>query len=198
MPPPQPVMTMCGTDEYMPPELLLGLVYDETVDVYSFGIVMWELATNLSPASPTLERSPVNAFAFPIEAARAAALDGHPPGFLNTAAACVEYDPQSRPPFRILTPALVELSPSIENIADKLDAAMIALIEQAVYDDIEDLIQDAVSFGEDLSGGGGGGGGDSESDSDSDGDDADLQALLADVDTVLDGFFMDDVGGGNF
>lgn len=32
-------MTLCGTDEWMAPEVMLGEKYDEKADVYSFGMV---------------------------------------------------------------------------------------------------------------------------------------------------------------
>jgi serine/threonine protein kinase len=43
------MMTMCGTDEFMAPEIMFGMQYDEKVDVYSFGIMLAELFTRKSP-----------------------------------------------------------------------------------------------------------------------------------------------------
>ena len=34
---------MCGTPLYMAPEVHEGKVYDSKVDMYSFGLVMWEM-----------------------------------------------------------------------------------------------------------------------------------------------------------
>ena len=39
----------CGTPLWMAPEVLLNKPYDESVDVYSFGIVLWELLTQEDP-----------------------------------------------------------------------------------------------------------------------------------------------------
>ena len=42
-------MTLCGTDEWMAPEVMLGEKYDEKADVYSFGMVMIEIITRNKP-----------------------------------------------------------------------------------------------------------------------------------------------------
>eukprot|EP00004_Rigifila_ramosa_P019107 TRINITY_DN4825_c0_g1_i1.p1 TRINITY_DN4825_c0_g1~~TRINITY_DN4825_c0_g1_i1.p1 ORF type:complete len:900 (+),score=220.70 TRINITY_DN4825_c0_g1_i1:188-2701(+) len=49
-------MTQCGTPKYMAPEVLRGEKYDERCDVYSFGIIMWELWTQeeLYPNLPSI------------------------------------------------------------------------------------------------------------------------------------------------
>ena len=39
----------CGTPLWMAPEVLLNQSYDERVDVYSFGIVLWQLVTEQEP-----------------------------------------------------------------------------------------------------------------------------------------------------
>ncbi|AGF85754.1 tyrosine kinase family protein [Moumouvirus goulette] len=42
-------MTHCGTPCWTAPEILRGETYDEKVDIYSFGIVMWEMLTGRKP-----------------------------------------------------------------------------------------------------------------------------------------------------
>jgi len=42
-------MSCCGTPVYMAPEVLRGEKYNETADIYSFGIVMWEILTRKIP-----------------------------------------------------------------------------------------------------------------------------------------------------
>jgi len=42
-------MTRCGTPCWTAPEILRGQAYDEKADIYSFGIVMWELLTRAHP-----------------------------------------------------------------------------------------------------------------------------------------------------
>eukprot|EP01097_Dermamoeba_algensis_P003207 TRINITY_DN2285_c0_g1_i3.p1 TRINITY_DN2285_c0_g1~~TRINITY_DN2285_c0_g1_i3.p1 ORF type:complete len:147 (+),score=28.89 TRINITY_DN2285_c0_g1_i3:125-565(+) len=41
--------TKVGTPLYMAPELIRGEQYTESVDVYSFGIILWEMFTNITP-----------------------------------------------------------------------------------------------------------------------------------------------------
>lgn len=50
-------MTKClGTSVYMAPEVTLGKIYDEKVDVFSFGIMMFEILTeNLNPYKDILD-----------------------------------------------------------------------------------------------------------------------------------------------
>ena len=42
-------MTTCGTPYWTAPEILLGKVYNESVDAYSYGMVLWELWTCKTP-----------------------------------------------------------------------------------------------------------------------------------------------------
>lgn len=35
--------TMCGTQPYMAPEVMEGKLYSTKVDIYSFGLMMWEM-----------------------------------------------------------------------------------------------------------------------------------------------------------
>jgi serine/threonine-protein kinase CTR1 len=38
-----------GTYQWMAPEVITGSRYSESADVYSFGVIMWELLTNKPP-----------------------------------------------------------------------------------------------------------------------------------------------------
>jgi serine/threonine protein kinase len=42
-------MTKCGTPCWTAPEVLRGEKYDEKADIYSFGIIMWEVLTRRQP-----------------------------------------------------------------------------------------------------------------------------------------------------
>ncbi|KAG1252174.1 hypothetical protein G6F68_011908 [Rhizopus microsporus] len=41
--------TICGTTEYMAPEILLEVNYDRSVDFWTFGILMYEMLTGYTP-----------------------------------------------------------------------------------------------------------------------------------------------------
>eukprot|EP00002_Diphylleia_rotans_P014389 TRINITY_DN2804_c0_g2_i1.p1 TRINITY_DN2804_c0_g2~~TRINITY_DN2804_c0_g2_i1.p1 ORF type:complete len:219 (-),score=35.11 TRINITY_DN2804_c0_g2_i1:76-732(-) len=43
------LLTGCGTLAYQAPEILMGKGYDEKVDVYSFSIILWQLAFLKNP-----------------------------------------------------------------------------------------------------------------------------------------------------
>ena len=55
-------MTSCGTPCWAAPEIMKGEPYDEKVDVYSFGIVLWELATCKVPYKQMCKEQGINAF----------------------------------------------------------------------------------------------------------------------------------------
>lgn len=38
-------MSFCGTDDYMSPEIILGIPFDESVDIFSYGVILCELIT---------------------------------------------------------------------------------------------------------------------------------------------------------
>jgi serine/threonine protein kinase len=42
-------MTVCGTPCWVAPEIFRNEPYDEKVDVYSFGILMWEVLAAKKP-----------------------------------------------------------------------------------------------------------------------------------------------------
>jgi aurora kinase len=42
-------MTYCGTLEYLPPEIVMKSYYDSNVDIWSIGILTYELAVGKTP-----------------------------------------------------------------------------------------------------------------------------------------------------
>jgi len=86
-------MTVCGTTPWMAPEVLLGERYDMKADVFSFGMVIWELLTRDTPP----ERLPGQKFAVDQARLRKALPTDAPEGLV---AICIEltvWDAEKRP-----------------------------------------------------------------------------------------------------
>lgn len=41
--------TFCGTIDYVPPEIVEGSSYDERVDIWALGVLLYELASGKAP-----------------------------------------------------------------------------------------------------------------------------------------------------
>lgn len=94
-------MTICGTDEYMAPELLFDEGYGFGADVYGLGMVLCEvLARKPVGRDGFAERAPRNAFRLDEEELRAglgaAVGDGALGSLVELAMQCLEYEPESR------------------------------------------------------------------------------------------------------
>jgi serine/threonine protein kinase len=109
------LMTLCGTDEWMAPEVMCGDKYDEKADVFSFGIVMTELVTRKKPPL----RKPGNGFRFEADAFRQSAPADCPVDLIDLSCACSEQLPENRPHFKDLLPKLKNLVTSLESSGSK-------------------------------------------------------------------------------
>ncbi|PRP74643.1 SH2 domain-containing protein [Planoprotostelium fungivorum] len=100
-----------GSPVYMAPEMLLDLGYDEKADIYSFGIVLWELYTQEEPYKDKFKSFDDLVEAVTKKGKRPDVPDVCPPKLKTLIQQCWNPSPAIRPPFaRILK----------ENILDHL------------------------------------------------------------------------------
>eukprot|EP00955_Chlamydomonas_euryale_P085422 364098-Chlamydomonas_euryale.AAC.7 len=96
-----------GTYRWMAPEVIEHKPYNEKADVFSFGIVVWELLTCRVPYS---EMTPLQAAVGVVQKGlRPSVPSGTPPSLAMLMEACWGHDPARRPSFRDLTPRLQQM-----------------------------------------------------------------------------------------
>ncbi|KAL6074487.1 LISK family protein kinase [Balamuthia mandrillaris] len=91
-------MTLCGTDEWMAPEMILGQQYTNKVDVFSYGIVLCEIMTR-KKISTELQRSALEAFSLDTKKLEALIPPDCPKELYQLVLDCCQYEPESRPAF---------------------------------------------------------------------------------------------------
>ncbi|KAM9974796.1 hypothetical protein ACTFIW_008263 [Dictyostelium discoideum] len=102
-------LSICGTDSIMAPELILGMEYDETVDIFSFGVVLLEMILR-KKVSKVLERGPQSAFEIDQDSARQLIPDDIPVLYSDLALDCIKYQPEERPNFSHIIHVLKQLT----------------------------------------------------------------------------------------
>ncbi|ELR17849.1 protein kinase domain containing protein [Acanthamoeba castellanii str. Neff] len=103
-------LTMCGTDEWMAPEVGLGEKYDTRADVFSYGMVLCELVTRRKPP----RRQAGRAYAFEVKELKTRAPPDTPPELMDLIVNCAQFYPEKRPTFRDILQDLKELSAKLE------------------------------------------------------------------------------------
>lgn len=120
-------LTICGTDDWMAPEVILGMDYDEKSDVFSYGILLLEMIIGTKTLKRDLKRSPMTGFELDMNQVRSLAPRTCPPKFLELAIFCCEYQPKNRPDFKSIVmanskilqdPAVVDLSSDITPVPE--------------------------------------------------------------------------------
>nr|UDO46925.1 ser/thr kinase [Pandoravirus massiliensis] len=87
-------MTRCGTPCWTAPEVIRGARYSEKVDVYSFGIVMWEVVTRRRPFA---DRGFADVALAVLDGVRPAIPSSCPSDLAKLMTACWDADPDARP-----------------------------------------------------------------------------------------------------
>jgi len=98
-------MTVCGTNEWMAPEIALEESYDEKVDVFSFGIVITEMITEQPPQRRGFE----DRLAFDAQSFQNSVPDNCPPDLVSLVIDCCKFNPQQRPTAKEVTVRLRSL-----------------------------------------------------------------------------------------
>ncbi|CAM6048312.1 unnamed protein product [Sphagnum compactum] len=86
-----------GTPEWMAPEVLRNELSDEKSDIYSFGVILWELSTLQQPWTGMNPIQVVGAVGF--QHRRLPIPDNVDPAIANIIQACWRMDPRQRPSF---------------------------------------------------------------------------------------------------
>ncbi|KAJ7820521.1 hypothetical protein B0H14DRAFT_3735576 [Mycena olivaceomarginata] len=92
-------LTFCGTDLYMSPEILLGDEFDLPTDIFSFGIILCEIAARKLADDNHFKRT-APTFGIDREEVHRLANPGCPLAFLSLAIDCLSTDPAARPSTR--------------------------------------------------------------------------------------------------
>eukprot|EP01087_Luapelamoeba_hula_P014186 TRINITY_DN411_c0_g1_i4.p1 TRINITY_DN411_c0_g1~~TRINITY_DN411_c0_g1_i4.p1 ORF type:complete len:345 (+),score=52.18 TRINITY_DN411_c0_g1_i4:1095-2129(+) len=105
-------MTICGTGEWMAPEIILGNAYSPKADVFSFGIVVCEIISR-KKITTALQRSALDAFGLDVDKFLALVPPDCPRELQEIALECCIYEPDYRPHFKQLIPRLSTLLKSL-------------------------------------------------------------------------------------
>jgi serine/threonine protein kinase len=99
------LMSFVGTDEWMAPEVALEEKYGKPADVFSYGMVLWELITRKKPP----ERKPREKFAFNADEYEGEMPNDTPPKLWKLLCDCADFEPAKRPGFKQILERLAEI-----------------------------------------------------------------------------------------
>ncbi|ELR14036.1 protein kinase domain containing protein [Acanthamoeba castellanii str. Neff] len=106
------LMTIVGTNEWMAPEVAMGESYDKSADVFSFGMVIYELITRDKPPMRKLK----DCYAFNGDDHAGNIPSDTPPALWDLLLLCAARDPQDRPDFKKVVDSLKTI---LENLPAK-------------------------------------------------------------------------------
>jgi len=99
------LMTIVGTNEWMAPEVMLGLEYDHKCDVFSYAMVMYELLTRDKPPQRVVR----DQFGFPASEYKSSIPEETPEELWDLLTLCSERDPGARPEFKEIIRKITEI-----------------------------------------------------------------------------------------
>jgi len=102
-------MTIVGTNEWMAPEVAMGEAYDNSADVFSFGMVMYELITRDKPPVRKLR----DCYGFKPEEYKSQIPTDTPPKLWELLCDCAATSPKDRPDFKTVVNKLKEIYESV-------------------------------------------------------------------------------------
>jgi len=91
-------ITMCGTDEFMAPELMLGEPYNEKSDIFSYGMLMFEIIAR-KDVGKLIPRHIKTSFTVDEKTVRPKLPPDCPKHFSEFAFLCTKTEPSKRPEF---------------------------------------------------------------------------------------------------
>ncbi|EGG21390.1 PKC domain-containing protein [Cavenderia fasciculata] len=133
-------MTVIGTPVYMAEEVVKGQSYENSADIYSFGIMLWEMFTRKIPFEGMNEFERIN---FVLKGGRPTIPDTVPIKLANLIRQCWDSNPSARPTFKQIIDCLVSIvdpvtKRSIVNIHQRMNTATLSNVFK--YLDTESLL----------------------------------------------------------
>eukprot|EP00163_Fabomonas_tropica_P014565 TRINITY_DN2648_c1_g1_i8.p1 TRINITY_DN2648_c1_g1~~TRINITY_DN2648_c1_g1_i8.p1 ORF type:complete len:1287 (-),score=269.70 TRINITY_DN2648_c1_g1_i8:68-3928(-) len=155
----QQAFTVAGTPAYSAPELLRGEPYSEAVDVFSFGIIMWEMWTRKDPfgSLPAVkvmykitsgERPPIPAHSMGRrmsvtlkklsrssneKSPTIARMGSHPPSdYLDLMQDCWQADPKRRPNMATVLNRLMAMGANLDSTLESVMNSMDAMADRSI------------------------------------------------------------------